>query len=88
MGMVVVLLDKLPGSRKGKPTVCNCRKAAVPDATWPASGTPPGSETGACVHRGGPGTWESRLSPCGERKVSGDPARRRNPGITEEAPPL
>ncbi|MDM8550754.1 hypothetical protein QUF72_11775 [Desulfobacterales bacterium HSG2] len=46
--------------------------------------TPPGSETGACVHGGGPGTWESRLSPCGERKGvrrrSGRKAKSRRHG--------
>jgi len=29
-----------------------------------ANRTPPGSESGACSHRGNLGTWESQLSPC------------------------
>ena len=29
-----------------------------------ASRTPPGSESGAWIHRGNSGTWESHLSPC------------------------
>ena len=48
---------------RGKPTVCKRRKAAVLDAVWRVSRTPPGSESGACSHRGNSGTWESHLSP-------------------------
>jgi hypothetical protein len=39
-------------------------KAAVREAVWQVSRTPPGSESGACLHRGNSGTWESQLSPC------------------------
>jgi hypothetical protein len=49
---------------RGKPTVSSGRKAAVLGATWQASRTPPGSKSGACIHRGSLGTWESHLSPC------------------------
>src|SRR5262245_46449467 len=49
---------------RGKPTVSSGRKAAVLDATWRASRTPPGSESGAGLYRGNSGTWESHLSPC------------------------
>ena len=49
---------------RGKPTVCRGRKAAVPDALWRVSGTPPGSASGACIQRGSSGTWESHRSPC------------------------
>jgi hypothetical protein len=49
---------------RGKPTVCKRRKAAVLDALWQGCRTPPGSESGACSHRGNSGTWESYLSPC------------------------
>src|SRR5712691_9903847 len=49
---------------RGQPTVCKRRKAAVLGAVGRVRGTPPGSESGACVHRGNSGTWESHLSPC------------------------
>jgi len=48
---------------RGKPTVSCHRKAAVPETLWRADGTPPGSESGACISRGHSGTWESHLSP-------------------------
>ena len=82
MGIVVVTGIN-PGKPGGKPTLSDERKAAVLRALWPANRTPPGSETGACVHGGGPGTWESRLSPCGERKgmrKSGREAKSRHHG--------
>ena len=47
--------------REGKPTVCSDRKAAVLDAPRRVCRTPPGSESGACVHRGDSGTWESHM---------------------------
>jgi len=50
--------DKLPGNRRGKPMLFNERKAAVPNAIWRGFGTPPGSETRACVHGGGR-AWQS-----------------------------
>jgi len=50
--------------QRGKPTVSCHRKAAVPETLWRADGTPPGSESGACISRGNSGTWESHLSPC------------------------
>ncbi len=40
------------------------RKAAVLGARGRVRRTPPGSESGACLHRGNSGTWESQLSPC------------------------
>ena len=52
------------GCMRGKPTVSTDRKAAVLGALWRVRRTPPGSESGACIHRGSAGTWESRLSPC------------------------
>ena len=45
---------------RGKPTVSSGRKAAVLDATRRVFRTPPGSESGACIHRGDSGTWESQ----------------------------
>jgi hypothetical protein len=47
-----------------KPTVCKRRKATFLCATWQVHRTPPGSESGACLHRGSSGTWENHLSPC------------------------
>src|SRR5262249_49850976 len=63
-----------------KPTVCKRRKAAVLGALWQVRRTPPGSESGACLHRGSSGTWENHLSPCitpglGDRVTKG-------PGVT------
>jgi hypothetical protein len=37
---------------RGKPTVCTRWKAAVLGARWRVRRTPPGSESGACLHRG------------------------------------
>ena len=64
MGRVVDRRLSLTGVRRGTPTVCTRRKAAVLDAVWRVSRTPPGSESGACFQRGNAGTWESHLSPC------------------------
>ena len=46
-----------------KPTVCMRRKATILCAVWQVHRTPPGSESGACLHRGSSGTWENHLSP-------------------------
>src|SRR5262249_8019296 len=51
-------------ARQKKPTVCSGRKATVLCAIWQVHRTPPGSESGACLHRGSSGTWENHLSPC------------------------
>jgi hypothetical protein len=61
---------------RGKPTVSSGWKAAVLGALWRVRRTPPGSESGACLHRGNSGTWESHLSPClrpglGDRATTG-----------------
>jgi hypothetical protein len=50
--------------------------------------TPPGSEVRACSHRGGLGTWESQLFPCGERKVLGNPALCEIPALRWKPRPL
>src|ERR671923_3084827 len=76
MCIVVDSRISLKAVGRGKPTVSTGRKAAVLDATWRAPGTPPGSESGACLHRGSSGTWESHLSPCdisglGDRMTKG-----------------
>jgi hypothetical protein len=65
---------------RSKPTVGKRRQAAVLGAVWPVRRTPPGSESGACLHRGSSGTWEHHLSPCttpgvGDRVTKG-------PGVT------
>src|ERR671922_2325240 len=73
MGRVVDSRISLKAVGRGKPTVSTGRKAAVLDATWRAPRTPPGSESGACLHRGSSGTWESHLSPCNSCR-SGEPA--------------
>src|SRR5712671_5273465 len=64
MSIVVDKRIALKVVRRGKPTVSSGRKAAVLDALWRAVRTPPGSKSGACIHRGSSGTWESHLSPC------------------------
>jgi hypothetical protein len=46
------------------PPGCQRRQAAVLGAGWPGRRTPPGSESGACLHRGSAGTWEPPRSPC------------------------
>jgi hypothetical protein len=71
--------------QRGKPTALWYRKATVPEAHWRADGTPPGSESGACIYRGNSGTWESPLSPClipglGDRVTKG-------PGVIGELRP-
>src|SRR5712664_1257755 len=73
------------GYSRGKPTVCKRWKAAVLGAVWRVRRTPPGSESGACHHRGSSGTWESHLSPCpmpgrGDRVTTG-------PGVVLGLPP-
>ena len=70
---------------RSTPTVCMHRKAAVLGAVWQVRRTPPGSESGACLHRGSSGTWENHLSPritsgLGDRMTTG-------PGMTWELPP-
>jgi hypothetical protein len=49
--------------RRGKPTVSSGRKATVPGSRRQESGTPPGSQSGACRQRGHSGTGESHRSP-------------------------
>jgi hypothetical protein len=66
-------------AERGKPTVSWYRKATVPDTHWRVDGTPPGSESGACIYRGNSGTWESHLSPCA---ISGPGDRAtKGPGV-------
>jgi hypothetical protein len=65
--------------RCGKPTVCTHWKAAVLGALWRVCRTPPGSESGACLHRGNSGTWESHRAPC-ESPGMGDRVTK-SPGV-------
>ena len=74
------------GGSRGKPTVGKRRKAAVLDALWRVSRTPPGSESGACLQRGNSGTWESHLSPCTTYPEVGDRVTK-GPGVTWGLPP-
>jgi len=70
---------------RGKPTVSLRWKATVPDAHWRADGTPPGSESGACLYRGNSGTWESPRSP---RDTPGLGDRvTKSPGVSGELRP-
>jgi len=61
---------------RGTPTVSSGRKATVRSALRRGRRTPPGSQSGAGLHRGRSGTWESPLSPChipgvGDRVTTG-----------------
>ena len=49
--------------------MCKRRPAAVLGARWRVRRTPPGSESGACLHRGRSGTWESHRPPWASRGV-------------------
>src|SRR4029450_9066164 len=85
MGIVVDSRITLKDVLRGKPTVSSGRKAAVLDTPGQVWRTPPGSESGACMHRGNSGTWESHLSPChipglGHRVTKG-------PGVAWRLPP-
>src|SRR5262250_1560038 len=64
MSNVVDTRISLQRVRRGTPTVSTGRKAAVLGALWRVRRTPPGSESGAWLHRGNSGTWESHVSPC------------------------
>src|SRR4030095_12320329 len=75
--MSIVVVTKIPsGVSRGTPTVCTHRKAAVLGALWQVRRTPPGSESGAYLHRGNSGTWESHRSPGRHtrRGGAGDPS--------------
>ena len=70
------VMEPRKGERGGKPTVSSGWKAAVLGALWQVPRTPPGSESGACLHRGNSGTWERQLAPCdqpggGDRVTTG-----------------
>jgi hypothetical protein len=70
---------------RGTPTVSSGRTAAVLGAPGRVRRTPPGSQSGACMHKGSSGTWESHRSPCRNPGV-GDRATK-SPGVVGELPP-
>ena len=85
--IVVVHKDNLPNRGEGKPTHCMQRKAAVLSCDMASEeGTPPGSESGACTHRGNSGTWESLLLPCHILPEQGLPADQIVPALTVRFP--
>src|SRR6266849_8795644 len=65
------VMEPRNGYSCGQPTVCTHWKAAVLDACWRVSRTPPGSESGACLQRGNSGTWESHLFLCQQPRNRG-----------------
>ena len=85
MCIVVDRRISLKAVARGTPTVSSGRKAAVPSASRQVFGTPPGSKSGACIHRGNSGTWESHLSPC-HMAGMGD-RQTKSPGVARELPP-
>jgi hypothetical protein len=73
---------------EGKPTACSGRKAAVLDAIRRVFRIPPGSESGACIHRGDSGTWESQWFPCRKSGVGVPTGEVKTPGAGRRlAPP-
>jgi hypothetical protein len=79
MGRVVDIRITLKTVQRGTPTVSRGRKAAVLGAGGRVRGTPPGSQSGACMHRGSSGTWESPLSPC--QTPGGGDRVTKSPGV-------
>ena len=65
------MMEPRNGENRGQPTVASGWKAAVLGAFWRVCRTPPGSESGACLHRGHAGTWESHRSPCAHARTGG-----------------
>src|SRR5215831_10285770 len=84
---VVVRRIASAGSRP-KPTVCSDRKAAVLEAIRRVYRTPPGSESGACLHRGDSGTWESQGSPWGQIRRRSAAQRGKDSRRGKAAPAL
>ena len=66
---------------------CSGRKAAVLDATRRVSRIPPGSESGACIHRGDSGTWESQWFPCRKSGVGVPTDEVKTPGTGRRLSP-
>ena len=64
MGLVVDNRRTRKTVQRGTPTGSRGRQAAVLGAGGRVRRTPPGSQSGAGLHRGSAGTWESHVSPC------------------------
>ena len=79
MSIVVDSRISLKAGSRGTPTVSSGRQAAVQSASGQVLRTPPGSQSGACMHGGNSGTWESHLSPC-DIPGMGDRATK-SPGV-------
>ena len=58
------------------------------DCRWLGRPSPPGSESGACAHKGGSGTRESLLSPCGTRRKIRGTGLSRAPASTASGPAI
>src|SRR5215813_2137859 len=70
--MRIVVVTKIPSAvSRGTPTVWTHRKAAVLGSLGQVRRTPPGSESGAYLHRGNSGTWECHRSPCLQTRTGG-----------------
>jgi len=67
--------------------VCSGRKAAVLGTPRRVSRTPPGSESGACFHRGDSGTWESQWSPWEISGIGVPTIEVKTPGVARRRPP-
>jgi len=70
-----------------KPPACSGRQAAVLAAPRRVSRTPPGAESGACLHRGDSGTGESPWSPGVISGVGVPTAEVKTPGVARRRPP-
>jgi hypothetical protein len=75
----------LKAIQRGTPTVSSGRKVAVLGAGGRVRRTPPGSQSGAGLHRGSSGTWESHLSP-GHMPGRGDRVTKGPGGVWEFRP--
>ena len=79
--------DHPHGGERATPTACSGRKAAVLEAPRRGPRTPPGSASGAGVHRGDAGTWESPGSPGVIAGGGGPPDEVKTPGVARRRPP-
>jgi hypothetical protein len=81
------LQDHPHGVARAKPTVGRGRPAAVLGTPRRVSRTPPGSASGACLHRGESGPGESPWSPWGIAGVGGPTVEGQTPGVARRRPP-
>jgi hypothetical protein len=87
IGRVVVRRIAAAGSRP-KPTGCRDRQAAVLEAIRRVDRTPPGSESGACRHRGDAGTGERPGAPGGQIRRRSAAQRGKDSRRGKAAPAL